>query len=142
MCLRVSYEKKNSFASSKSLNKGVESGVGSGSTNPRCGSDDPDPHQNVTDLQHWTFLIWDLESVLLSLYFVYGIRIRVLLLHRQELQVSLIRSTVQGSILFDIRPLGTMYDVSMFFDMALADRWSFFCSYEYKTAGFFSPYCK
>ncbi len=80
------------------MNKGVGSGVGSGSefTNPRCGSDDPDPHQNVTDLQHWTFFIWDLESVLLSLYFLYKIRIRILLLHRQELQVSLIRLYSRG----------------------------------------------
>jgi hypothetical protein len=46
--------KKNFFASLKSLKKGVESGVrsGSGSIIQRYGSGDPDPHQNVTDPQH------------------------------------------------------------------------------------------
>ncbi len=39
----------------KSLKKGDGSGVGSGSgsISQRCGSGDPDPHQNVTDPQHW-----------------------------------------------------------------------------------------
>ncbi len=56
MCLRVSYNKKNMekklffFESSKSLKKGVGSGVGSGSISQRFA--DPDPHQNVTDPQH------------------------------------------------------------------------------------------
>jgi len=37
------------------MKKGVGSGVGSGSgsISQRYGSVDPDPHQNVTDLQHW-----------------------------------------------------------------------------------------
>jgi hypothetical protein len=38
------------FASLKSLKKKV--GSGSGSISQRCGSPDPDPHQNVTDPQH------------------------------------------------------------------------------------------
>jgi hypothetical protein len=49
MCLRVSYSNKISL---KSLEKGVQSGVGSGSVSQRYGSADPDPHQNVTDPQH------------------------------------------------------------------------------------------
>ncbi len=57
MCLRSSYKKKIEknyfFASIKSLKKGVGSGVGSGSISQRYGSADPDPHQNVTDPQHW-----------------------------------------------------------------------------------------
>jgi hypothetical protein len=56
MCLRISYKKKNMktffFASSKSLKKGVGCGVGYGSIGQRCGSADPDAHQNVTDPQH------------------------------------------------------------------------------------------
>jgi hypothetical protein len=58
------YEKKNKkkenfLTSLKSLKKGVRSGVGSrvgsgaGSISERYGSEDPDPHQNVTDPQHW-----------------------------------------------------------------------------------------
>jgi hypothetical protein len=42
--------KKYFFASFKSLKKAVGSGVGSGSISLRYGSEDPDPHQNVTDL--------------------------------------------------------------------------------------------
>jgi hypothetical protein len=55
MCLGVSY-KKNLFASLKSLKKGVGSGVrsGSGFVNQGYGSADPDPHQNVTDPQHFS----------------------------------------------------------------------------------------
>jgi hypothetical protein len=53
MCLRVSYKKKINekifLASLKSLQKGV----GSGSISQRHGTADPDPHQNVTDPQHW-----------------------------------------------------------------------------------------
>jgi hypothetical protein len=49
------------IASLKLLKKGVGSGVGfgcgsgagSGSISQRSGSEDPDPHQNVTDPQHW-----------------------------------------------------------------------------------------
>jgi hypothetical protein len=40
----------------KSPKNGVGSGVGSRSvlsTSQRYGSEDPDPHQNVTDPQHW-----------------------------------------------------------------------------------------
>jgi hypothetical protein len=37
----------------QSLKKEVGSGVGSGSIRQRYGSGDPDPHQNVTDPQHW-----------------------------------------------------------------------------------------
>jgi hypothetical protein len=62
MCAQVSYKtkicKKNLFwASLKSLKKGVgsgvESGSGAGSISHRYRSEDPDPHQNVTDPQHW-----------------------------------------------------------------------------------------
>jgi hypothetical protein len=58
MCLRVSLKEKiykNFFASLKLLKKGVGSGVGSGSISQRYGSKNPDPnpHQNVTDPQHW-----------------------------------------------------------------------------------------
>jgi hypothetical protein len=37
------------------MKKGVGSGVGSGSgfISQKYGSGDPDPHQNVTDPQHW-----------------------------------------------------------------------------------------
>jgi hypothetical protein len=35
------------------MKKGVGSGVRSGSISQRYGSEDPDPHQNVTDSQHW-----------------------------------------------------------------------------------------
>ncbi len=53
MCLWASYKKKIYkkffFASLKSLKKGV----GSGSISQRYGSGDPDPHQTVTDPQHW-----------------------------------------------------------------------------------------
>jgi hypothetical protein len=56
MCLRVSYKKifLTFLASFKSLKKGVGSGVGvgSGSVFQRCGSEDLDPHQNVSDTQH------------------------------------------------------------------------------------------
>jgi hypothetical protein len=41
--------KKIFFASLKSLTKGV----GSECISQRCGSGDPDPHQNVMDLQHY-----------------------------------------------------------------------------------------
>jgi hypothetical protein len=45
------------FASLKSPKKGVGYGVGpgnkSGSISQRYGSANPDPHQNVTDPQHW-----------------------------------------------------------------------------------------
>jgi hypothetical protein len=39
----------------KKLKKGVGSGdgSGSGSISQKCGSADPDPHQKVTDPQHW-----------------------------------------------------------------------------------------
>jgi hypothetical protein len=37
------------FESLKSMKKGVGSGVGSGNISQRCGTADPDPHQNVTD---------------------------------------------------------------------------------------------
>jgi hypothetical protein len=46
-------EEKNT--SLKSLKKGVESGVGSGSISQRYVSGDPDPQKNVTDPQHWLF---------------------------------------------------------------------------------------
>jgi hypothetical protein len=61
MCLQISFNnkfwKKNYFfASLRSLKKGVGSGVGSGAgsgpISPRCGSADPDLHQNVTEPQH------------------------------------------------------------------------------------------
>jgi hypothetical protein len=44
------------LASLKSLKKevGSEVGSGSGSISQRYGSADTDPHQNVTDPQHWT----------------------------------------------------------------------------------------
>jgi hypothetical protein len=47
------------FASLRSLKKGVGSGLGSGSIIQRCRSAnlDPDPHQNVTDPQHWFYLL-------------------------------------------------------------------------------------
>ncbi len=63
-----------------------------------------------------------------------------MLLHRQELQVSLIRCTAEGSILFDIRPLGTIYLCSGLWQWQIAG--VFLVHNEYKTAGFFSPYCK
>jgi hypothetical protein len=46
------YEEKFLFASLKTMKKGVGSGAGSGFISQRYGSGDPDPHQNVTDLQH------------------------------------------------------------------------------------------
>jgi hypothetical protein len=52
MCLCVSYEKEIRnffFTSLTSLKKGVGPGVGPGSISQRYGSEDPDPHQNVTD---------------------------------------------------------------------------------------------
>jgi hypothetical protein len=60
MCLWASntkkYGKKNNifFAFLKSKKKGVGSGSGSGSGTicQRYGSGDPDPHRNITDLQH------------------------------------------------------------------------------------------
>jgi hypothetical protein len=67
MYLGASHEKKNVkkknnfFASLKSMKKGVGSGVGSGSgagfISQRYGflDPDPDPHQNITDPQHWLF---------------------------------------------------------------------------------------
>jgi hypothetical protein len=63
MCLRVSYKKKiwNFFSSLKSMKKGVGFGFGSisGSYSKRCGAADldPDPHQNVTLLQHCLVLM-------------------------------------------------------------------------------------
>jgi hypothetical protein len=57
MCLWASYKKKYEeffFVSLKSMKKGVGSGVGSGSVSQRYGSGDPNPHQNVTDLQYGT----------------------------------------------------------------------------------------
>ncbi len=46
-------EKKKYFllASGRLLTKRAESGAGS--VSQRYGSEDPDPHQNVTDLEHW-----------------------------------------------------------------------------------------
>jgi hypothetical protein len=35
------------------MKKGVESSVGTRSISQIYGSVDPDPHQNVTDPQHW-----------------------------------------------------------------------------------------
>jgi hypothetical protein len=54
MCLRVIYKKKSEifFASLNSLKKGV----GSGSISKKYGSEDPDPHQNVTDPQRPTLV--------------------------------------------------------------------------------------
>ena len=48
MCLRVSYKKKTIFLHLKKE-------FSSGSVGQRYGSadPDPDPHQNVTDSQHW-----------------------------------------------------------------------------------------
>jgi hypothetical protein len=48
MCLQVCY-KKFFFASLKSLKQGF----GSESISQRYGSADPDPHQHVTNPQHW-----------------------------------------------------------------------------------------
>jgi hypothetical protein len=59
MCLWVSLKEKIvSFASLKNLKKGVGSGVesGSGSISQRYGCAESDPHQKVTDTQHWK---WD-----------------------------------------------------------------------------------
>jgi hypothetical protein len=58
MYLWVSYKKKYEhlfITSLKSLKKVVGSGAGSGSISQRyrSGVPDPDPHQNVTDTQHW-----------------------------------------------------------------------------------------
>ncbi len=61
MCLgqviRKNYEKNIFFVSLKSMKKGAGSGVGSGSGSicQMYGSEDPDPdpHQMVTDPQHW-----------------------------------------------------------------------------------------
>ncbi len=49
MCLWASYKKKlwKSFFLLPSLKKGVGSGVRG------ADPEDPDPHQNVTDAQHW-----------------------------------------------------------------------------------------
>ncbi len=44
------------FAFLNSLKKGVGSRVGSGSISQRYGSVDPDPHQIVTDPQHWLWI--------------------------------------------------------------------------------------
>jgi hypothetical protein len=44
------------------MKKGVGSGVGSGYINQRYGSGYPDPHQNVTDPQHWEIGIITLEQ--------------------------------------------------------------------------------
>jgi hypothetical protein len=46
---RKNMKKKIFFAFLKSL----KNRVGSGSISQRYGSGDPDPHQNVTDPQHW-----------------------------------------------------------------------------------------
>ncbi len=46
--------KKHFFGSLKSMKKGVGSGVGSGFPDPLVRGSDPDPHQNVTDPQHWS----------------------------------------------------------------------------------------
>jgi hypothetical protein len=50
MCLPVSYKKKKFFSTSL---KSQKKGVGSRSISQRYGSANPDPHQNVTDPQHW-----------------------------------------------------------------------------------------
>ncbi len=55
-------EKINFFASLKLLKKGV----GSASISQRYGSPDPDPHQNVTDPQHWLYMY--LVGTLLQLW--------------------------------------------------------------------------
>ncbi len=52
MCLRVSYEKHVIFLHPKSHWR-KESESGARSVSQRYGSADPDPHQNVTDPQHW-----------------------------------------------------------------------------------------
>jgi hypothetical protein len=49
--MRKKYEKTKIFTSLTSLKKGVGSGTGPGSIIRRYGSQDPDPHQNVTDPQ-------------------------------------------------------------------------------------------
>ena len=53
-------------ASLKSLKNGVVPGVGSGSISQRYGSADPDPHQNVTDPQHWFSRARNQDSVTVS----------------------------------------------------------------------------
>jgi hypothetical protein len=56
MCLQLIDKKKNMkffFAFFKSLKQAAGSGIGSGSKSQRYGS--PDPHQNVTDTQHWSY---------------------------------------------------------------------------------------
>ncbi len=52
------------------MKKGVGSGVGSGSISKRYGfgDTDPDPHQNVTDPQHW---LADRCSLATRLYLAY-----------------------------------------------------------------------
>jgi hypothetical protein len=45
--------------------KGVGSGAGSGSISQRYGSEDPDPHQNVTDPQHWLEQYFEIFSTML-----------------------------------------------------------------------------
>jgi hypothetical protein len=40
------------------VGSGVGAGAGSGSISLRYGFADPDPHQNVTDPQHWLCIRW------------------------------------------------------------------------------------
>jgi hypothetical protein len=55
MYLKKVISRKNSFLleSLMSMTKIAGSGAGFGSISHRHGSADPDPYQNVTDLQHW-----------------------------------------------------------------------------------------
>ncbi len=62
MCLRVSYKKKYGKSIFCIWRKGTDPRVGSGSVSQRYGSADLDPHQNVTDPQHW-FWTYSLKSV-------------------------------------------------------------------------------
>jgi hypothetical protein len=63
--------KKYFFLTLKSMKKVVGSGVGAGSGSGsisqryRSGDPNPDPHQNVTDPQHW-LLIWSVPTAYIN----------------------------------------------------------------------------
>jgi hypothetical protein len=70
--------------------KSLKKGVGSGFISQRYGSGDPDPHQNVTDPQHWFLGLPDPHPDPLDKGTDPGIRIRI----RIRTKMSRIHNTV------------------------------------------------
>jgi len=58
----------------------IQSRIGAGSVSQRFGSEDPDPYQNVTDLEHW-YAQLHISHKLLYNVSVFRIRFRIHRIH-------------------------------------------------------------